>query len=720
MTRPRTPKPGEIPQELAEAKAWCAWSTGKSDRKAPLGPDGRHADVQGANPGMSLPEALRVAEEAGGGVGLCLYGTPWAAVDADGAYEDDGLRIREWAFSILDASNNIYVETSPSGTGFHAIGVAPEGMEAGRTNTRRPGVRKEGVETFCGRGYLTVTGVSEIGPPEKLGSVGPAIDAAGAVATVWGRDDGSIVRPGIQPREGVPIASSLSAAIAADPRLCATWEGKRSDLESASEYDMALASSAAGLGASWQEAWDLVVAGRVKRGDDVRKALREDYAEMTLKRAFGTAAESAGGAPHGVALDELHAHIPSGRYIYAPSRDLWPGGSINMLIPTRCVPGGLRATTWLTRNQHVEQMTWQPGRSQIIADALMTEDGWTPHPGARVFNLYLPPRVVEGDATKAMLWLGLFRKLYPDEADELIDWFAHRVQRPDEKVNHAIVLGGGQGIGKDTLMHPLRYAVGPWNFSEVSPKQMLGRFNGFIKSVVLRVSEARDLGNVGRFDFYDHTKTLIAAPPDALRVDEKNLREYSVPNLCGVAITTNHRDGLFLPPEDRRHLVAWSKADRGDFDEGYWRKIWSWYESGGLGHVAAFLKARNLTVFDPKAPPRRTPAFKAMVSTGLTPEDSEMSDALEALRWPTATTFNRVAAVATGELGLWLGDPRKSWQVRRRMEACGYEAVANPDAADGRWKVGKKKTVIFCKARQPYPEQVKAVHTLQGEILGDK
>ena len=30
-------------------------------------------------------------------------------------------------------------------------------------------------------------------------------------------------------------------------------------------------------------------------------------------------------------------------------------------------------------------------------------------------------------------------------------------------------LAANQGIGKDTLLAPLRYAVGPWNFQEVSP-----------------------------------------------------------------------------------------------------------------------------------------------------------------------------------------------------------------------------------------------------------
>ena len=66
-----------------------------------------------------------------------------------------------------------------------------------------------------------------------------------------------------------------------------------------------------------------------------------------------------------------------------------------------------------------------------------------------------------------------------------------RVQRPDEKINHCLLLGGSQGIGKDTALEPVKHAVGPWNFQEVSPTAMLGRFNGFLRAVILRISEAR-------------------------------------------------------------------------------------------------------------------------------------------------------------------------------------------------------------------------------------
>jgi hypothetical protein len=152
------------------------------------------------------------------------------------------------------------------------------------------------------------------------------------------------------------------------------------------------------------------------------------------------------------------------------------------------------------------------------------------------------------------------------------------------------VLGGNQGIGKDTMLEPVKRAVGPWNFCEVTPKHMLGRFNGFAKSVILRVSEARDLGDVNRYDFYHHMKAYTASPPDVLRVDEKNLREHSIFNCCGVIITTNHKaDGIFLPADDRRNYVAWSELTKDDFSLDYWKSVWNWYEDGGYRHVAAYL-----------------------------------------------------------------------------------------------------------------------------------
>jgi hypothetical protein len=65
-----------------------------------------------------------------------------------------------------------------------------------------------------------------------------------------------------------------------------------------------------------------------------------------------------------------------------------------------------------------------------------------------------------------------------------------------------------------------------------------------------------------------------------------------VPNVTGVIIATNHKtDGIFLPTDDRCHFVAWSELDREDFPEAYWNALWRWYLSGGLDHVAAYLRS---------------------------------------------------------------------------------------------------------------------------------
>ena len=141
-----------------------------------------------------------------------------------------------------------------------------------------------------------------------------------------------------------------------------------------------------------------------------------------------------------------------------------------------------------------------------------------------------------------------------------------------------LCLAAARDIGKDTILEPVKHAVGPWNVAEVSPQCLVGRFNGYVKSVLLRVSEARDLGEVNRYAFYEHMKTLTAAPPDVLRCDEKNLREHAVMNVCGVIITTNHKmDGIYLPADDRRHYVAWSEITKDGFASDYWRNLWGWY-----------------------------------------------------------------------------------------------------------------------------------------------
>jgi hypothetical protein len=447
--------------------------------------------------------------------------------------------------------------------------------------------------------------------------------------------------------------------------------------------------------------------------------------------------------PAGVELEDFSAFMPAHSYIYHPTRESWPAVSVNARIePVPVVDDDgepvvddkgrqvvMPANAWLDRNSAVEQMTWAPGQPMLIKDRLVSSGGWIEREGVTCFNLYRPPTLKHGDAAKARPWLKHVFKVYGKDARHIVKYLAFKVQRPQNKINHALLLGGEQGIGKDTLLEPIKYAVGPWNFEEVSPKQVCGRFNGFIKSVFLRINELRDLGDGNRFDFYEHMKVLTAAPPDVLRVDEKHLREYSVFNVCGVIMTTNYKtNGIYLPAEDRRHFVAWSTRRKSDFTDAYWESLWKWYESGGSGHVTAYLAQLDISDFNPKAAPPKTEAFWAIVDANRSPEDSELADAIDRLGVeeiiddkpeiirPKAITIAKIALAATNaDFATWIKDPKNRRVIPHRLEECGYSPVRNPDAKDGLWKMNGRRQAVYAQVHMTLRDQLVAAKAMAGQ-----
>jgi hypothetical protein len=182
-------------------------------------------------------------------------------------------------------------------------------------------------------------------------------------------------------------------------------------------------------------------------------------------------------------------------------------------------------------------------------------------------------------------------------------------------------------------------------------------------------------------------------------------------DLCQSSQFATHR--IYLPADDRRHYVAWSQDTKDEFSPAYWNELWGWYQSGGFGHVGAYLAEFDLTGFDAKAPPPKTAAFWDIVNANSAPEDAELADALEALGNPDALTLGQLIERATGtETADWLMDRRNRRAIPHRMERCGYAPVRNPDAGDGRWKLQDKRQVVYAKARLSLRDQIAAVRKL--------
>lgn len=446
--------------------------------------------------------------------------------------------------------------------------------------------------------------------------------------------------------------------------------------------------------------------------------------------------------PPGITLDDFFAFMPKHEYIFRPTGGLWPAASINGRLPlvpilqadgtpvmVKGKPKLLKPSIWLDQNRPVEAMSWSPSAGELIPDRLPLESGWIERAGASTFNRYRPPLPHSGRASGAKRWIKLIRKLYPDDAEHITMYCAHLVQRPGCKINHGIVLAGAPGIGKDSLLEPLRLGVGSANFGEASPHAILGIYNGFMQAVVLRISEIKDQGDVDRYKLYEKMKTLLATPPEMIWINIKYIGQFYIENVCGVFITTNHQyDGLYLPADDRRHYVAATEVRQEDFPDGYWPELYQWYANGGAADVVAYLAKYDISKFDPKAAPKKTAAFWQMVGAGVPTEASEINDALDKLGGmegakdkngkpcgPAAVTVAMLHDAAEHELKEWLRDRKNRRAIPHRLMTCGYLPVLTTENR-GRWIIKGVRHAMFARRELAPAERFVAAEKLKERL----
>jgi hypothetical protein len=705
--QPIAPNIEQIPPELKALKQWVAWRyelAGEKWTKKPKQASGHNASSTNPKSWSTLDKIEKAYRNGGSfdGIGFVFTaGDPYVAIDLDHCINEAGT-VEPWAKKIIDAATRegAYIEKSPSGTGVHIIGRG-EPLAAGR--------KRNGAEIYSSGRYFTMTGHPVAPTPATIGTsadnvkltmerigVEPAEPTATPVARDSTLDDDTILQRARSATNGKKFAALFD-------------HGDTTGYPSESEADAALAEILTFWTAKNAEAIERLMRRSALVRDKWDK--HKTYLAGTIKAAIKHC-KAVYGAPVGT-VEDFYGYSPQHLYIYGPTGELWPGASVNASIaPLRVGGQRMKASDYLDKYRAVQQMTWCPGAPRVVKDRLVSEGGWREHAGANVYNLYRPPQIKLGDPTRVGPWIDHVRLICPAEAEHLVRCLAHRVQRPHEKINHGIVLGGGQGGGKDTALEPVKHAIGPWNWAEVSPTQLLGRFNPFAKSIVCRVSEARDLGESNRYAFYEHTKALMAAPPDVTRVDEKFIREYSVFNVTLVIITTNHKaGGIYLPPDDRRHFVAWSSLTKDDFTAEYWNSLWRWYAQGGIEHVAAYLATLDLSGFDPKAPPPKTAAWHDIVDANRAPEDAELADVIDQLGRPQVLTLDQLAQCANGQyadLYGWLQDRRNRRQVPHRLESAGYSPVRNPTAKDGYFIISGARQAVYGRRELSDRERIAA------------
>jgi hypothetical protein len=244
--------------------------------------------------------------------------------------------------------------------------------------------------------------------------------------------------------------------------------------------------------------------------------------------------------------------------------------------------------------------------------------------------------VEPGDVSR---WLAHCETLIPepDELRHCLDAMAFKVQNPRIKINHAILHGGDEGCGKDTMWAPFLWAVcGPThrNRSIVDNDGLASQWGYNLEVEIMVLNELKEPEARERRALSNKLKPVIAAPPDTLTVNRKGLHPYDMVNRVFVLAFTNDPLPITIPSQDRRWFCLWSNAPRMDPEAA--RDLWAWYEAGGFATIARWLHDRDVSRFNPAAAPAVTDFKRNMVEHGMSGAEAFLVQLMRERKGPFA------------------------------------------------------------------------------------
>jgi hypothetical protein len=317
---------------------------------------------------------------------------------------------------------------------------------------------------------------------------------------------------------------------------------------------------------------------------------------------------------------------------------------VYIIATSRFVNG--RTGQELTKEQYKDKFQYLSKKKDVVQKALMSpvfpridfptyepckEKILTREDGLSQYNFWRAGKVIpeDGDATP---FIEHCKYILPDEKEcgYLLDYLAHCVQFPGEKVHWAVLLQGVQGTGKSFFGEVMKMLLGEHNVNYPSNEDMHDKYTDWQKNCQLIVIE--ELMARGRLELMNKLKPMITQPICIIR--EMYQASYELPNRYNFLILTNHEDAIIIDEHDRRYCVLWSPAK--PKDQKYYSDLFQWIILNA-GKVLYHLLSRDLTAFPAKGHAPATLAKKELVRLSATPLKSWIMEGIEGEGWPFMT-----------------------------------------------------------------------------------
>lgn len=250
-------------------------------------------------------------------------------------------------------------------------------------------------------------------------------------------------------------------------------------------------------------------------------------------------------------------------------------------------------------------------------------------------NTYVEDNSAVGVPGDASNWVNHFIAMgWGDSYKHILQYMAFTLRHPEIKINHMMILGSGEGTGKDFLLYPLLKAMGH-NSQIISGEELLSDFNDYLLSTkYLHINEA-ELGDRSEaMAVSNRLKPIATAPPETLRVNQKGVKPIKIRNIISSTMTTNSQLPVRLNGASRRFFCLWSELQVRDINHNmlpewrdYWNKMWPWMLNGGYQHCIHYLQHEvDLSDFNPGTAPPMTDFLRDIIDASKSPAVQTMEN----------------------------------------------------------------------------------------------
>lgn len=191
----------------------------------------------------------------------------------------------------------------------------------------------------------------------------------------------------------------------------------------------------------------------------------------------------------------------------------------------------------------------------------------------------------------------------------ILNWIAYPLQNPGAKMPTSVIMHGDEGSGKNLFWEGVRDLYGGYG-SVVGQDQLEDKFNDWLSGKLFIIGD-EVLSRQEMRHLKGKLKAMISGRE--IKINTKMMPLRSEENHVNLVFLSNELQPNALDSSDRRYCVIWTPPK---LEQEFYQRVVQCRNNGGREAFFHQLLQRDLSSFDPYAPPPATKAKADLIDLG--------------------------------------------------------------------------------------------------------